>query len=112
MSRRTTAYTSTEQSLPTEVLDQVAESDPSLETDLIAESDATTGAGRRLGRHRPPAGLRRPALLLAVAAAGGIMVNVFTAGQPAAEATAAADQPVSVASQLGMSSQQTDAALT
>ncbi|MCW2618424.1 MAG: uncharacterized protein JWR28_1573, partial [Modestobacter sp.] len=65
---------------------------------------------RRASRRRPPAGLRRPALYLAVAVAGGIMVNVLTTGQP--DAQAGADQPVSVAAQLGLSSQRTDTTLS
>lgn len=103
MSRRPTAPTS----LPTEVLDQVAESS--------AETPADTTAAprhRSAGHRRPPAGLRRPALFLAVAAAGGIMVNVLVTGQPDADAQAAVEQPVSIAAQLGMSSQETDTALS
>ena len=48
-----------------------------------------------LGSHRSPTarrsspGLRRPALFLAVAAAGAVMVNVLSAGEPAAHADAA-----------------------
>jgi len=99
MSRRPTAPTSA----PTEVLDQVAES--SAET---PEAPRHRSAGHR----RPPAGLRRPAFFLAVAAAGGIMVNVFVTGQPDADAQAGVEQPVSIAAQLGMSSQETDTALT
>jgi len=40
------------------------------------------------------------------------MVNVFVTGQPDADAQAGVEQPVSIAAQLGMSSQQTDTALT
>src|SRR3954447_24205976 len=68
LSRRTALSTSTEQSVPTEVLAEAAEP--------ATEEHAT-------GRRRLPAGLQRPGLYLAVAVAGGIMVNVFTAGQPA-----------------------------
>jgi flagellar biosynthesis GTPase FlhF len=105
MSRRTTVHTSTEQSLPTEVL---SKAEVSTEADGVetTEVPAVTGAhvSRRSGRHKPPAGFRRrPALLLAAAVAGGILVPVFAAGQPDAEAQAAADRPVSVAAQLGMS---------
>src|SRR3954465_6298777 len=104
MSRRTTTHTSIEQSLPTEVLADVAD----------GGTDETPAASSRprTGRRRPPAGVRKPALLLAVAAAGGIMVNVLFAGQPDAEAQPAADEPVSVAAQLGLSADATDAALT
>jgi hypothetical protein len=53
-----------------------------------------------LSTRRSPRAYRRPALLLAVATSGALAVNVLTAGQPAAHA--AADQPVSVAAQLGI----------
>jgi hypothetical protein len=54
----------------------------------------------RPSTRRSPSAYRRPALFLAVAASGALTVNVLTAGQPAAHA--AADQPVSVAAQLGI----------
>jgi hypothetical protein len=100
LSRRTTTSTSPEQSLPTEVLDPVSEP-------ATAEQPATG----RTGHRRPPKGLRRPALLLAVAVAGGVMVNVLAVEQPDARATAA-DQPVSVADQLGLTSHQSSTSLT
>jgi hypothetical protein len=92
LSRRPTAHTSA----PTEVLTEVGTDQPA-----TAELAAPSGASRR----RPPAGLRRPAFLLAVAVAGGVMVNVFAAGQPDAAAVAGADEPISVAAQLQESSQ-------
>jgi hypothetical protein len=57
------------------------------------------------GAHRRPLTSRRPALYLAVAASGALMVNVLTAGEPAAHADA---QPtsVSIASQLGIPAQE------
>jgi hypothetical protein len=55
------------------------------------------------GTHRPPVAGRRPALYLGVAAAGAVMVNVLTAGEPAADA--APLDSVSVAEQLGISAQ-------
>jgi hypothetical protein len=57
----------------------------------------------------PPVTVRRPALFLAVAAAGALMVNVITAGEPAAHADA---QPasVSIAAQLGVPAAETEAA--
>jgi hypothetical protein len=60
------------------------------------------------GAARPPVAARRPALYLAVAAAGALMVNVITAGEPAAHADA---QPtsVSIAAQLGVPAAKTDA---
>jgi Transglycosylase SLT domain len=54
--------------------------------------------------HRPPAAARRPALYLAVAAAGAVMVNVATAGEPAAEA--AQLESVSIAAELGITAQE------
>jgi hypothetical protein len=51
---------------------------------------------------RPPATVRRPALYLAVAAAGAVMVNVLTAGEPPARAEAQLES-VSIAAQLGIS---------
>jgi len=98
MSRRTTAYTPDE-SPSTEVHTEVL------------EIGVETGDARHR-RRTPPAGLRRPALFLAVAVAGGIMVPLLVGGQPDAEAQAAADQPVSVAAQLGLTSDSTDAALS
>jgi hypothetical protein len=59
-------------------------------------------ASPRGSRLRPPSGMRRPALYLAVAAAGAVLVNVLTAGQPAAHADL---KSVSVAEQLGVSGQ-------
>lgn len=50
---------------------------------------------------RSPAGVRRPGLYLAVAAAGAVAVHVLTGVQPAAEAVS--DEPISVATQLGLS---------
>jgi hypothetical protein len=59
--------------------------------------------------HRLPVAGRRPALYLTVAAAGALMVNVLTAGGPAAHADA---QPtsVSIAAQLGIPAEQTQIA--
>jgi hypothetical protein len=87
MSRRTTEHTSVQQALPAE-----------------ATTVEQPAAGRS-SRLRPPAG-SRPALYLAAAVAGGIMVNVLVGGQPDAQAEAAADKPVSISAQLGLSSQQ------
>ncbi len=58
---------------------------------------------------RPPATVRRPALYLAVAAAGALLVNVLTAGEPPARAEAQLES-VSIAAQLGISAE--DAAVT
>ncbi len=57
----------------------------------------TTGA-----RRRPPSGTRRPALYLSAAAAGALMVNVLAAGEPAAQADATQLESVSIAEQLGI----------
>jgi hypothetical protein len=61
-------------------------------------------ATRRTGsaQHRPPVAGRRPALYLAVAAAGAVMLNVVGAGEPAAHADSQLAS-VSVAEQLGIS---------
>jgi hypothetical protein len=61
------------------------------------------------GGNRPPVAGRRPALYLAVAASGALMVNVLTAGEPAAQADA---QPtsVSIAAQLGIPAGETPVA--
>jgi hypothetical protein len=58
-----------------------------------------------IGPQRPPVAGRRPALYLAVAAAGAVMVNVLTPAEPAADA--AQLESVSVADQLGISAQAT-----
>jgi multidrug efflux pump subunit AcrA (membrane-fusion protein) len=61
------------------------------------------------GATRPPAVARRPALYLAVAAAGALVLNAVGAGEPVARADA---QPasVSIAAQLGVASAETQAA--
>jgi hypothetical protein len=51
-------------------------------------------------RRLPPATVRRPALYLAVAAAGALIVGVITAGEPPAQAQL---ESVSIAEQLGIS---------
>ncbi|MCW2580676.1 MAG: hypothetical protein JWR82_2277, partial [Blastococcus sp.] len=60
--------------------------------------------GRSKAPHRPPAAGRRPAVHLAVAAAGAVMVGVLTAQEPAAEA--AQLESVSIAAELGISAQE------
>jgi len=52
--------------------------------------------------HRPPSPGRRPALYLAVAAAGAVMVNVLYAGEPAAQAETPQSASISIAAQLGI----------
>jgi Transglycosylase SLT domain len=54
----------------------------------------------RTSRLRPPSGLRRPGLYLAVAAAGAVLVGVVTGPEPAAQAEPI--EAVSVAEQLGI----------
>ncbi|PRY49783.1 transglycosylase-like protein with SLT domain [Geodermatophilus tzadiensis] len=80
-----------------------------------AEHPAEAPARRRFGRpartrarrSSPPLGPRRPALLLATAAAGALVVGVVTTSGPAAEAgTETAGTSVSVAAQLGIVDQQ------
>jgi hypothetical protein len=59
------------------------------------------------GAHRAPLAGRRPALYLAVAAAGALMVNVMTAGEPAAHADG---QSTSIATQLNLAAAKSDVA--
>jgi hypothetical protein len=59
------------------------------------------------GAHRSPLAGRRPALYLAVAAAGALMVNVMSAGEPAAHADA---QSTSIAAQLNLAAAKSDVA--
>ncbi|WP_097183643.1 transglycosylase SLT domain-containing protein [Blastococcus haudaquaticus] len=68
-------------------------------------SRTVTSSSRRGGAdtRRPPVAGRRPALYLAVAAAGAVMVGVLSAGEPAVEA--AQLESVSVAEQLGIPAQ-------
>jgi hypothetical protein len=76
-------------------------------TELDANDDSTTelevpAPETSTASRRPPARVRRPALYLAMAAAGAIMVNVLTAGEPPARAEAQLES-VSIAAQLGIS---------
>jgi hypothetical protein len=64
-----------------------------------ASADASPA---RTSRRVPPAAVRRPALYLAMAAAGAILVNVVTAGEPPARADAQLES-VSIAQKLGIS---------
>jgi len=112
MSRRTASpvplpQSSVQQSLPTEVLAEVT----AASAEPIGAAAGQT-SGHRPGSRRPPVGLRRPALYLAAAVAGGIVVGVLGVGQPDAQADAAADQPVSIAAQLGLSAQQSDTSVS
>ncbi len=93
MSHRTNAHTS---------IDQV----PATDVHALDEAGGTTVGtdSPRRSRRRTPAGFRRPAIYLAAAAAGAIVVNVFVTAEPEAQATA---EPVSVAATLGLTSQQT-----
>jgi hypothetical protein len=74
-------------------------------TELPESTDPATGpaapAAGHGARRRPLAALRHPALYVAAAAAGALMVNVLTVGQPAAQADT---QSVSIAEQLGVQS--------
>ncbi|WP_369135290.1 transglycosylase SLT domain-containing protein [Modestobacter sp. I12A-02662] len=90
MSHGTNAHTSIEQV-------------PATDVHALAEADATVGTDSPRRSRRTPAGFRRPAIYLAAAAAGAIMVNVLATSEPAAQATA---EPVSVAATLGLTSQQ------
>jgi hypothetical protein len=71
----------------------------------IASVRDRAGRPSVLGAHRRPIAGRRPGLYLAVAAAGSLMVNVLTAGEPPAQADAR-PASVSVAAQLGIPAQQ------
>ena len=89
MTRRTTSTLSRSEQLETDVLDSVGSA---------PTESQRTGLARRL----PPAAVRRPALYLAVAAAGALVVNVLTGGEPPARAEAQTES-VSIAQQLGIS---------
>jgi len=89
MSRRTTPDLSSADQFETDVLDSAASA---------PTESQRTGLARRL----PPAAVRRPALYLAVAAAGALVVNVLTGGEPPARAEAQTES-VSIAQQLGIS---------
>jgi hypothetical protein len=80
-----------------------------LGTIASARASARVRAFRRpaRGAHRPPVAGRRPALYLAVAAAGALMVNVLGVGEPAANADAAQPTSVSIAAQLGIAAEPT-----
>ncbi|MCZ2805507.1 hypothetical protein O2W18_10365 [Modestobacter sp. VKM Ac-2983] len=66
---------------------------------------ARTTTSSSTSRRRPPAGVRRPGLYLAVAAAGAVLVNVVVGAGPAAQADPVASEPVSVAAQLGLAAE-------
>jgi hypothetical protein len=91
MTRPTTPNLSDSDQLETDVVDAVA-----------AESTPTESAPTRPARRLPPAAVRRPALYLAVAAAGALVVNVLTGGEPPVRADAQLAS-VSIAEQLGIS---------
>lgn len=59
------------------------------------------------GAHRPPLAGRRPALYLTLATAGALMVNVMTAGEPAAHADARSGS-VNIAAQLDVTAAKSD----
>ncbi|MGY1837543.1 hypothetical protein ACI79P_20855 [Blastococcus sp. SYSU DS0510] len=69
--------------------------------------DPRTTTGRRgpLALRRPPASVRRPALYLAVAVAGAVLVNGLVGTDPAVQAEATTSESVSVAQELGLSAQ-------
>jgi hypothetical protein len=74
----------------------------------ITSAHARAFRARSGAQYRPPVAARRPAVYLAVAAAGALMLNVLTGGEPAADA--AQLDSVSVAEQLGVSAQPAPAA--
>jgi hypothetical protein len=79
----------------------------------LSASRSTDRTGRhsprshRSGRSRRSSGLRRPALLLATAACGAVVVNVLWPAEPAARAGTATAHPMSVAAQLGLTASST-----
>jgi murein DD-endopeptidase MepM/ murein hydrolase activator NlpD len=78
---------------------------------LAGEVVAAIAEGRRsrfLPR-RPPSIRRRPSLYLAAALVGAASVSGFTSGDPVAQATDTMSHSVSVAQELGIAAQPTDA---
>jgi hypothetical protein len=76
---------------------------------------ATDPAASRTARRRPrlPAQGRRPAILLATAAAGAVVFSTVVGGQPAADAeTETVTASVSVAEQLGITAEAAERPLT
>jgi hypothetical protein len=69
----------------------------------VTSAYARAFRARSVAPHRPPLAGRRPAVYLSVAAAGAVMVGVFSPAEPAADA--AQVDSVSVAEQLGVSAQ-------
>jgi hypothetical protein len=82
---------------------EIPEQSPLMNLRTTATNLITRTAGRHRGSARPPVAGRRPALFLGVAAAGALMVNVLTAGEPAAHADGASMESASIAEQLGIS---------
>jgi hypothetical protein len=77
-----------------------------MDTKQFPAVPATDAPTNRTARRRPrlPARGRRPAILLATAAAGAVVVSTVVGGQPAAEAeTETVTASMSVAEQLGIS---------
>jgi hypothetical protein len=69
----------------------------------LTSAPARALRARSVGAHRPPAAGRRPAVYLAVAAAGAVLFSVTAGTEPAADA--AQLDSASVAEQLGVSAQ-------
>jgi Transglycosylase SLT domain len=69
----------------------------------LTSAPARALRARSVGAHRPPVAGRRPAVYLAVAAAGAVLFNVIAGTEPAADA--AQLDSASVAEQLGVSAQ-------
>jgi hypothetical protein len=76
-----------------------------MDTRITTSGPADTGGRTARSRRRPPSALRRPGFYLAVATAGAVLVNVFVAADPAAQAGAGPSETVSVAQQLGRTAQ-------
>jgi hypothetical protein len=78
------------------------------DTDALDSDSLDTAAPSAIpARRRPPATVRRPALYLAMAAAGAVLVSVVTAGEPPASAETL--ESVSIAAQLGISADSSSA---
>jgi murein DD-endopeptidase MepM/ murein hydrolase activator NlpD len=78
---------------------------------LAGEVVASIAEGRRSSflRRRPPSVRRRPSLYLAAALVGAISVSGFGSGSPLAQATDTMSHSVSVAQELGIAAQPTEA---
>jgi murein DD-endopeptidase MepM/ murein hydrolase activator NlpD len=92
--------------------EDVASSEAMASEFLANEIVASVAEGRRRPsflRRRPPSIRRRPSLYLAAALVGAISVSGFSSGDPAAQAMENVSRSVSVAEELGISAEPTEA---